>query len=42
MEDVLSEFGSLKREFYIAEIGTCENYGCKRVWRFIGGGGGVI
>ena len=33
----LSEFGSLTREFYIAEIGTWENYGGKRVWRFIGG-----
>ena len=33
----LSEFGALTREFYIAEIGTWENYGGKRVWRFIGG-----
>ena len=33
----LSEFGSLTREFYIAEIGTWENYRNKRVWRFIGG-----
>ena len=32
----LSEFGSLTREFYIAEIGTWENNGGKRVWRFIG------
>ena len=37
----LSEFGSLTREFYIAEIGTWGNYGGKRVWRFIGGGGGA-
>ena len=34
---VLSEFGALMREFYIAEIWTWENYGGKRVWRFIGG-----
>ena len=34
----LSEFGSLKREFYIAEIRTWEIYGAKRVWRFIWGG----
>ena len=33
----LSEFGVLTREFYIAEIGTWESYGGKRVWRFIGG-----
>ena len=33
----LSEFGSLTRKFYTAEIGTWENYGGKRVWRFIGG-----
>ena len=33
----LSEFGALTREFYIAEIGTWEIYGGKRVWRFIGG-----
>ena len=33
----LSEFGALTREFYILEIGTWENYGGKRVWRFIGG-----
>ena len=33
----LSEFGALTREFYIAEIGTWENYGGKRVWRFMGG-----
>ena len=33
----LSVFGSLTREFYIVEIGTWENYGGKRVWRFIGG-----
>ena len=32
-----SEFGALTREFNIAEIGTWENYGGKRVWRFIGG-----
>ena len=30
-------FGSLTREFYIVVIGTWENYGGKRVWRFIGG-----
>ena len=34
---VLSEFEPLTREFYIVEIGTRENYGGKRVWRFIGG-----
>ena len=34
---MLSVFGSLTREFYIVEIGTWENYGGKRVWRFIGG-----
>ena len=33
----LSDFGSLTREFYIAEIGTWENYGGKRVRQFIGG-----
>ena len=33
----LSEFGALTREFYIAEIGTWENYGGKRVWWFIAG-----
>ena len=27
----LSEFGALTRDFYIAEIGTWENYGSKRV-----------
>ena len=34
---VLSEFGALTREFYIAENGTWGNYGGKQVWRFIGG-----
>ena len=33
----LSKFGALTREFYIAEIGTWENYGGKPVWRFKGG-----
>ena len=33
----MGEFGALTREFYIAKIGTWENYGGKRVWRFIGG-----
>ena len=33
----LSEFGALTMEFYIAEIGTCENYGGKQVLRLIGG-----
>ena len=33
----LSEFGALTREFYIAEIGTWENYCGRRVWRFIEG-----
>ena len=31
----VSEFGALTREFYIVEIGTWENYGGKRVWRFM-------
>ena len=33
----LSEFRSLTREFYIAEIGTWENYGGQGVWQNIGG-----
>ena len=33
----LSKFGALIREFDNAEIGTWENYGCKRVWRFMEG-----
>ena len=34
---VVSEFGALTREFYIVEIGAWENYGSKRVWRFMEG-----
>ena len=33
----ISEFGALTREFYIAEIGTWEKNGGKRVWLFTGG-----
>ena len=33
----MGKFGALTREFYVAEIGTWENYSGKRVWRFIGG-----
>ena len=33
----VSEFGALTREFYIAEIGTWENYGGERVWQFMEG-----
>ena len=33
----VSEFGALTREFYILEIRTWENYGGKRVWRFMEG-----
>ena len=38
----LSEFGALTRKSYIAEIWTWVNYGGKRVWQFIGEGGGAI
>ena len=31
------EFGALTKEFYIAEIGTWENYVGKQVWRFMEG-----
>ena len=34
---VISEFGALTREFYIAEIRTWENYGGKRVWPLMRG-----
>ena len=33
----VSEFGTLTREFYIAEIETLESYSGKRVWRFMEG-----
>ena len=33
----VSEFEALMSEFYILEIGTWENYGGERVWRFMEG-----